>query len=588
MITENSEQKAQRELDEHFLRCYTEFPYYAENNLRIKTKKGQLVPFKLNEVQQLLEDIENDITSQGRLLRLYVLKARQFGISTLTTGKFFWKVTNNKNRSAVIVTHEPPATRNLFDMQKRFYKNLNEEFKPSSKYNNVKVLQFDTDDETGLDSSIGVATAGVKDFGSSQTINYLHISELSKWPRENEGDLLTSLFQCVPREPDTMVVIESTAKGIGGEFYRGYWASRFQYEIYLKNGKPAWKVVINENADPTNNYSSVFIPWFVFSEYEMEPPANFTRTIEEEQMVTKYGITDRKLFFYRSILANECKGNKNTRSQEYPTTAKEAFIGSGSPAFDLERVVELRSKCPDPIKRFNYMYATGSLIENPEGQILVWELPVSGRPYVISADVAEGLEHGDFNSLTVWDHMTGLEVATFHAHISPLKFAKLLAFLGKMYNSAWLVPERNNHGITVVERLVEEPSVGGLDYQNVYVEMVDDPPHQARRRFGWVTTTKSRVLMLDLLIEEVSEGSCGIRCKEKFDEMMDFKVQNDGKIEAESGSFDDRVMDSAIGRYAIKMLPFVISHRRNVVNGEGYTSFSSTMVQKKPNVSAWN
>ncbi|MBF0456721.1 MAG: hypothetical protein HQK99_02380 [Nitrospirae bacterium] len=36
---------------------------------------------------------------------------------------------------------------------------------------------------------------------------------------------------------------------------------------------------------------------------------------------------------------------------------------------------------------------------NPQGRLKIWEKPMSGHPYVIGADVAEGLEHGDFSPL---------------------------------------------------------------------------------------------------------------------------------------------------------------------------------------------
>jgi hypothetical protein len=38
--------------------------------------------------------------------------------------------------------------------------------------------------------------------------------------------------------------------------------------------------------------------------------------------------------------------------------------------------------------------------------------------------------------------------------------------------------------------------------------------------------------------------------------MLNFKRQSDGKIEADPGSFDDRVIDMAIGRYTMKSLPY--------------------------------
>ncbi len=89
------------------------------------------------------------------------------------------------------------------------------------------MLEFNTKAGDGLDSAIRVGTAGKSDFGSAQLIHYLHLSEVSKWPTENQSTLLISLLQCVPKEKDTAVVYESTAKGIGGEFYNGFWACKY-------------------------------------------------------------------------------------------------------------------------------------------------------------------------------------------------------------------------------------------------------------------------------------------------------------------------------------------------------------------------
>lgn len=576
--------KTEKEISKHFARCYEDFPYYARNNLKVRTKPGKLVNFNLNEVQLAVEEIEKDIINSGRLIRIYILKARQEGISTWSTGKFFWKVTTSSNKSAVIVTHEPAATRNLFDMQKRYYKHLEPEFKPQDKRNNVKLLQFNNDDDTGLDSSIGVATAGVKDFGSSQTINFLHISELAKWPRENESDLLLSLFQCVPRVKDSAVIIESTAKGASGEFYKGFNACRFQYTLYCENKKVKWKMTINENASKASSYSSIFIPWFVLSEYREPVDKDFLLTKEEEIISKKFYLDNEQLSWYRSILVDECKRDENKRDQEYPMTAKSAFVGSGSPAFNIHRVTKLMQDCIDPILIYKYNYSLNRLMEDIDGDIKIWKQPEAGVPYLISADVAEGLSHGDFNSATIWNHKNMSQVGSYHGHIMPMMFAKLLNFLGRMYNNAWLVPERNNHGISVIEKLLE------LNYPNIYMEMIEDPPHKPRHRFGWLTSKKARILILDNLINDVYEGTCKIKDKETFNEMLNFKIQADGKVEADSGEFDDRVIDVAIGRYAMNTLDYVISFNRQRLNTVSSNAAALYMphTQQEPNPLAWN
>jgi hypothetical protein len=567
----------QRELDIHCMNCLRDFAYYAKFNLKVQTEDSQLLPFVLNEVQTILEEIWADTVRSGRMVRFYILKARREGISTWATGKFFHKTSCFRHKNAVLVTHEPPATEFLFEMQKRYLNHLPREFKPHTKKNNARMIHFDDEMGEGLDSAIRVGTAGVKDFGSGQGIHYLHLSEFAKFPAENQRDLFISLAQPVPREKETAVIIESTAKGLGGEFYNGFYNARFVYEVYQnENGVAKWRMTINENADPTNEYSAIFIPWFVFRKYRMAPPADFKRTPEEEQYALTYNLTDDQLYWYRWVLANKCNGDKNKRDQEYPPNAKSAFIGSGTPAFDVGRVMYLKEQCTKPLARYDCLLDIGQFVANADGPFQVWEEPQAGRSYVISCDVAEGLEHGDFSSIDVFDHTTLVQVAHWHGKMEPFQLAILLNWIGKRYNGGWIVPERNNHGITVVEKLID------LEYSYVYVETVDDFPNRPRKRFGWVTTKKSRDLILDNLVRVVTEENPGIRCPDTFEELLNFKVQPDGKREADPGTYDDRVMSIAIGYYTMKHLPYAIP-----INTIGMEKGKFISKRNRPSSKAW-
>ena len=97
-----------------------------------------------------------------------------------------------------------------------------------------------------------------------------------------------------------------------------------------------------------------------------------------------------------------------------------------------------------------------------------------------------------------------------------------------------------------------------FSYPHLYMEEIEDPPHASRKRFGWCTSNKSRPVIIDWLKYLVNIGQSGIRCVQTFDEMLNFKRQDDGKEEADEGTFDDRVMDAAIGKHCIKTLSPVI------------------------------
>ena len=170
--------------------------------------------------------------------------------------------------------------------------------------------------------------------------------------------------------------------------------------------------------------------------------------------------------------------------------------------------------------------------------------------YVIGGDIAEGLPHGDFTSLDVVEQLSGEQVAQWHGNIHPEQAGDLMAAMGKRYNLAWLVPERNNNGLTTVTRLVN------LDYKRLYVEnVVEHPPARPRKRYGFVTSSKTKPLMINQMVAELDDGTHGIKCKETFGEMLTFKHHDDGKLGAIEGAWDDRVLSMALASYARRVLP---------------------------------
>ena len=554
------------ELDFVFLGYVGAFPLYAESNLKIQDINSKLVPLILNNVQVLLEEIWVDHeTENNGMVRLYILKARRMTVSSVIQGKFFWRTMTSGNHYSVVVTHEPQATDYLFKMQKRFYDNLPSEFQATDRYNNMRTLELNTPEGDGLDSAIRVGTANVGNYGSAMLIHDLHLSEGAKYPKNTQAQLETSILQCVPRIPRTAVVNESTANGMGGSFYTGFWACRTRYTVYLdENQQPKWKKSINPNASVDNMYASVFIPAFAFLQYRAPVPEGFKRTKEEQKLVDEYNCPDEYLVWRRITLANECKGDLNKMQQEYPNNPEEAFLSTGTPSFDVEKVKMGRAaaeKTP-PIAKYECILGTGQWMFRIDGDLLVWEEPRPGTPYLISCDPSEGLPHGDFHSLSVWNHLTHQQAAHAHFKIPAYDLATFLFHLGNRYNKARIAAERNNTGILVVERLFRD-----FHYANLYVEVIDLPPHKPRKRYGWHTSENSRHLIVGTLKYKVYQLNTGIRCVEAFDEMLFFKRQDDGKEAADSGQFDDRVIDAAIGKYLLDTIPPVVVPKVGMVSG---------------------
>ena len=134
-----------------------DFPFYARNCLKIRTKDKGLQPFILNSAQ---EDIHNKIQEQidktGRV-RVILLKGRQQGASTYVEGRFIWKTTHNKGVRAFILTHDGESTNALFEMTERYYEHLPVFVKPTTGAANAKETHFDK-----LASGYKIGTAGNK------------------------------------------------------------------------------------------------------------------------------------------------------------------------------------------------------------------------------------------------------------------------------------------------------------------------------------------------------------------------------------------------------------------------------------------
>lgn len=534
--------------DEQEMRWMRSTRDFFRDLFRIQTKDSRLVPFERNAVQQIVVRIKRDIIKNGRLLRVIILKARQFGISTNELMDMLREGIQQPLRNAIIITHEPKATKYLFGVLKRAWEHIPfKEMKPDKKKNNATELIFE-----GIDSQISVGTAGTDNVGSGTMVHRALLSELAKWPAHTVNNILISLNQTIPKIPGTEEVIESTAFGNGGEFPKLYWGARFRYSVFLGvDGEPDFKCITNSDADPENDYSAVFIPCFVHKEYRMDPDPGFKRNAIEQEICIAHGVGDDFLAWRRNTIANECLGSEEKFHQEYPLTDIEAFLASGRPVFDPIAQVKFRMDACKPAPIYYTLSGGNWITTQPIAQdtnllLQVWEEYKAGEWYVVSGDVAEGLEYGDWDSASVCNGRTGKQVAHWHGHTSPDKFGEILFYLAKRYGDAWIAPERNNHGLTTITYLVN------TGYDNIIPELNPKPGEKPKKHFGFYTgnsKTGGKTIIIDELAAWFRANPDYINCRETCAEMMTFINNADGTMGAEYGHFDDRVLDMAINNF---------------------------------------
>ena len=501
---------------------------YIEGCLKIKTKSGTVVPFRLNDAQRKLYAVAKRQQDAGKPVRLIILKARQLGFSTLTEGLIFHACATRRNVNALIVANREDATANLFRMSKLFYDELPAPVKPMLRASNAQELVFENPSKLrserearpGLRSRIRCATAGGRGIGRSDTLQCVHLSEYAFWPDGADGkaSTLAGILQAVPSLPGTMVVIESTANG-------------------FEDFKERWDAAVAGE----NDFEPVFFAWFENPDYSMPVVPGTEWTPEERDLKAAYRLTDGQLQWRRWCIANNCGGSLDMFRQEYPASPGEAFLHSGTGVFDNEQIVLRLERLPGPAGRGEF--TNGEWTESETGAITLYEMPEEGVPYVLGGDTAG--EGSDYFTAIVINNVSGRIAAKLRQKYSEPEYVRQICALGRFYNDA-LVAIETNFSTYPVMKLQE------MEYPNQYSrEREDTYTRQMRKSYGFRTDRQSRPRAIANLVEVFSSHPEWFTDRELLEEMLTFCYNEDHRPEALAGKHDDLVMGAAI-TYAVR------------------------------------
>ncbi len=186
----------------------------------------------------------------------------------------------------------------------------------------------------------------------------------------------------------------------------------------------------------------------------------------------------------------------------------------------------------------------------PEGPIKMFQEPLPKHAYVIGADVAEGLEHGDFSCGQVLDIETGFLVCSWHDKTDPDLFGEALYDLGRFYNTALIGVEINSIGHTTITSLRKR------NYPRLFRRRVVGQITQGMApQYGWHTNHVSKGIMIADLGAALREGAIDIRDEHTLAELRTYirEYTAAGAVKTHGSPHDDRVMALAI---AVQMLNF--------------------------------
>ena len=574
------------------LRIKYDFEYFASECLTIedgKSGRGD-IPFLLNRGQRrLLKELERQ-RREDAPIRVILLKARQWGGSTLVQLYMLWIQTVQKEKwHSIICAHLDQAAKHIRGMFQRAFKNYPSlegekyELTPYQGTQNIKELKT-------RGCRITVGSAESPDSVRSQSAFMIHYSEVGLFP-VTEGNkpenLIGATSSVVKRLPLSLIVYESTAKGIGN-FFHSQW-------IKASEGKSA--------------FTPVFVEWFLIDMYSEKIKGcyeAFIKSMDDYEIgLFEKGATLEAINWYR-FKSGEA-ASESSMKEEFPSDAIEAFQNSGQPAFNVDHVERLRKRCTTPLAvgdliatesasaaKLNKRLRKGVLTHirfthNAKSPLKIWEYPdieqdISNR-YVVFVDTGGRGHKADYSVITVFDRywmMFGGKpevVAQWRGHIDHDILVWIAAQIATYYRNALLVFESNTHDTEKNTDTDGDHTEFIFDtiakyYGNLYSRTPSDKIMEGQApKWGFHMNRLTKAMIIDNYIGILREDGYVERDETAVDEARWYEKKKNGSFGAIDGQHDDIIITRMGGLYICYDLPLpkVLDKKRvtnRIIKGE--------------------
>ena len=491
---------------------------WIQRNLKIIDKLGNLVGLGPNIGQLMLAKMIMRQRKAGLPVRIVLLKPRQVGWSTWSEAEGFYYINNFPNRTALVVSADLDSTNLVFNMTKLYQDQMPADIRLPTKASTRKEIVFADPHR----SKFLTQTAGKDVLGRGGTVHFFHASEVAFWPKAKQG--MAAVLQMVPASPDTTVILESTANGVGGAFY-----DIFQQAVDRVR-----------TTGGLEGYIPVFFPWYKFPEYQSVVPKSFVLEQDEREIKTEFSLSDGQVF-WRRLKVQELGGDESLFRQEYPATHIEAFQTSGNPVFTPSMIhfqkafmEEGRSiifngdEIHDVQRTFNCWH-----IINPAEETHQYCMGIDTMEARLS-DVADPKSHLDCDGVVVFDRSTGKVVAIWHGRGDQGELGQQCLWCATHYNEAWVAPEIPQ-SMTLLKIFKDS------GYNNIYNREVHDQRivTQESENLGWRTDLITRNWLVNDYLVACRESSVKCTFRKIVEEMETFVRDKMGKAVHQPGKHDD-------------------------------------------------
>lgn len=506
---------------------------FSKNMTKILNVENKKVPFVLNKEQEIMNDTLKD--------NKYVLclKARQLGISEFCFNYIIRNMLLISDITCLIASCDDRSIRGIANKFKRQYNSIPQKYRLKTLRDNDNELKL----ENGSRCVFGVASWN--DLLRGDTAQIILLTEYGIYPADYQENALVSLEPLLSKNPDSRLIIESTAKqGTADNFYK------------LCMG------ALRGNS----KYKLVFFPWFENKELYAEEykeaeewykNENHGCRLQEKDLnpyeldLYKKGATLKQLMWRRWKLL-DMKLNKFYN--EHPAIPQEAFAGNSTDnVFNQEIILERTNYISsNDIKPLSYKEVNDNkplpdILKKYFGKGLYFYKTVKPREiYWGGIDTSLGIG-GDRDGQTIQIlDSNGEQVATFNRNDIPIyKFVDIVYEIGMYFNYMMLAIEVNVNGGTGADLVVRLKEKGYI--QILKTKRFDKTTGKIRPIAGWVSMEGTKTKLISDLKEYFETGMICVNDIETLNQLNTY-VEKNGKMGNQRGEsmHDDLVIALAL------------------------------------------
>lgn len=431
-----------------------------------------------------------------KALWFIILKMRQLGSTTLFMAILYVLTRHHPETVGQLVAHLDHVAKRQWNMMKRFYK-----------YDENRLpLEGDKPTKDGLvyddkhGSECYAITSGGSHVGHGDTTQFSVLTEFSRWRKPEES--LDGIDNSIPSPDETWLSIritESTANGMANLF------------------KQRWDDAVSGRVEDI----PVFIGWKddITAREAIAPNEVFELDAIESEFARTHDLDMEQMKWARWTRINKCRGNWDKFNEQYPVAPHVAWMFSGFPVFNQAKIQKQIETAKKPVFQGDIIIDPDSvdfqpkLIEQVNGHLIIYEMPIPGKTYSFGWDTADGRKQDYTVGKGIRDD-TDTEVATYRSNtIYPANCGIKAVLLGILYNYAFLGIERTPSGNTALSicefglkrneqrRYPDVPA-----YPNLYYETIKDKKTQeVKTVLGFTTSSGSKKRIIGNLSEAVGE-----------------------------------------------------------------------------------